>query len=71
MPPLCNAAYPISHRDIKTLTVRRDKGNDSDDNSDAGNGNGDNELPSLESVFSDGSETSLKRGEALAKLRSG
>ena len=53
------------------MTVCRDKGNDSDDNSDAGNGNGDNELPSLESVFSDGSETSLKRGEAIAKLRSG
>ena len=57
--------------DKKSLTVRRDKGNDSDDNSDAGHGNGDPELPSLESVFSDGSETSLKRGEAIAKIRSG
>ncbi len=47
----------------------RDKGNDSDDGSDGGNNNGDNELPSLESVFSDSSEISLKnRGEPYSPL---
>ncbi len=48
----------------------RDKGNDSDDGSDGGNNNGDNELPSLESVFSDSSEISLKnRGELFMYIR--
>ena len=48
----------------------RDKGNDSDDNSDTANNNGDNELPSLESVFSDGSEISMKnRGKQKARGR--
>ena len=48
----------------------RDKGNDSDDNSDTANNNGDNELPSLESVFSDGSEASLKNRGNSRLIRS-
>ena len=57
----------IKRSSLKELCcIFRDKGNDSDDNSDTGNTNGDNELPSLESVFSDGSEASLKnRGKNI------
>jgi len=48
--------------------IYRDKGQDSDDNSDTANNNGDGELPSLESVFSDGSESSLRNQGVLPKL---
>ena len=55
---------------LELCCIFRDKGNDSDDNSDTANNNGDNELPSLESVFSDGSEASLKnRGNNLSTSR--